>query len=329
MNSTHRVEVVPVTLEPHPNADSLSIVKVYGYSVCVRTADWQDEHVGAYIPPDSIVDTTRPEFAFLAKPGSDKHRLKAIKLRGVVSFGMLVHAPVGSMLGDDVAEALGVVHYEPAMVCGNSSGGEAEAPPAVYAPHYDLDTARRYADCFVVGEPVHVTEKLHGTSARYVWNDGRMFAGSRKEWKRYDRSTVYWAVLDKYPQIVEFCKSHPGVVVYGEIYGWVQDLRYGHQPGCVSFAAFDLMAPDETYGGRWIDHVAARLLAPELPWVPLVASDVPFDFDALCGLADGKSLIAGADHVREGVVIVPATERYDERVGRVKLKLVGAGYLSK
>ena len=40
MKSTHRVEVVPVLLTPHPNADSLSVVQVFGYSVCVKTADW-------------------------------------------------------------------------------------------------------------------------------------------------------------------------------------------------------------------------------------------------------------------------------------------------
>lgn len=29
MNSTHVAEVVPVLLEPHPNADALSLVKVH------------------------------------------------------------------------------------------------------------------------------------------------------------------------------------------------------------------------------------------------------------------------------------------------------------
>ncbi|MBM4258012.1 MAG: hypothetical protein FJ147_19230 [Deltaproteobacteria bacterium] len=67
VKSTHRVEVVPVQLEAHPNADSLSIVRIFdGYTCCVRTADWQDGQLAAYIPPDSVVDSTRPECAFLA-----------------------------------------------------------------------------------------------------------------------------------------------------------------------------------------------------------------------------------------------------------------------
>ncbi|MBA2655546.1 MAG: hypothetical protein H0U70_01000 [Tatlockia sp.] len=52
--SIFKVEVVPINLEPHPHADTLSILKVYGYTVCVRTADWKDKKIGAYIPPESI-----------------------------------------------------------------------------------------------------------------------------------------------------------------------------------------------------------------------------------------------------------------------------------
>ena len=43
---------------PHPNADILSIVKVFGYTCVVRTQDWKDRSVGAYIPPDSAVPDT-------------------------------------------------------------------------------------------------------------------------------------------------------------------------------------------------------------------------------------------------------------------------------
>ena len=37
--SIFQVEVVPVILEPHQNADLLSIVKIYGYTVCVNTVE--------------------------------------------------------------------------------------------------------------------------------------------------------------------------------------------------------------------------------------------------------------------------------------------------
>lgn len=36
-----------------------------------------------------------------------------------------------------------------------------------------------------------------------------------------------------------------------------------------------------------------------------------------------------ADHVREGMVVKPVHERFDDRIGRVVLKLHGEGYLTR
>ena len=37
--------------------------------------------------------------------------------------------------------------------------------------------------------------------------------------------------------------------------------------------------------------------------------------------------VIGADHVREGFVVKPTAECFDDRIGRVILKMVGEGYL--
>ncbi len=144
---THKVEVVRVKLDPHPNADTLSVVQVHNFTCCVRTADWQDGDLAAYIQPDSIVDTSRPEFTFLE--GHERIRVK--KLRGIVSMGLLVKAPEGVNVGDDAAEALGVTHYEPPLPL--SAGGDVEAPPpGLYAPTYDVESMYRFAHLFVEGK---------------------------------------------------------------------------------------------------------------------------------------------------------------------------------
>ncbi len=396
VNSTHKVEVVPLVLERHPNADRLSVVKVYGYTCVTGTEQWGDAKVAAYIPPDSLVDVGRPEFSFLIKDARDdgKARIKAKKLRGVLSFGLLVPAPAGAQVGDDVTAQLGVQHYDPpAAGAGNSSrgglymSGEVASAPTVHTVKYDVEAGRRYAQqVFEPGEPVVVTEKIHGANARYVYHDGQMFCGSRTEWKKerpnYDHVTVeslvegmrkkydaskdkmgfepvadeqlverandiiaklkksehqqnmWWQALDATPSLRKFCESNPGVVVYGEVYGAVQDLNYGHEKGKVSFAAFDLMKD-----GQWLSFVEAySLVHPyQLPWVPVLSAGhpdgqfvaQPFDFEKACEMAEGKSLVPGANHVREGVVVSPLRERWDHRVGRVKLKFVGAGYLEK
>lgn len=360
-SSTHKAEVVDVVLEKHPNADSLSVAKVFGYTVCVRTADWDGVKTGVYITPDSSVDVSRPEFSFLADQAKSdgKARIKAKKLRGIVSFGLLIKAPDDAVLGQDLAAQLGVEHYEPPSEQdrrGLFLGGEVASPPKVYFCKYDVDAFRRYHRLFVDGEPVFVTEKIDGCNARYVWHDGAMHCGSRTEWKKefpnYDHVTVesltpkigeerakevvdklhskpkpknlWWSVLEQTPSLEKFCRDHPGIVVYGECYGHVQKLRYGHGPGKVSFSAFDLLD-----GTTWLDAKAARDVGLDLPWVPTLADGLPYSFDAIVAMAEGQSTVPGAQHIREGCVVKPLIERQDAHIGRVCFKAVGGEYLEK
>ena len=163
MLSTHRVEIVAVDPHPHPGADRLEIVDVFGgYPCCVPKGQFSPGALAAYIPPDSVVDTNRPEFAFLAKGTKTKHRVRCVKLRGVQSFGLLMPAPEGYAVGDDAGEIYGVEHYEPEMK-GACTGGEAEKAPAELSqlPKYDVDSLRRYSGIFEPGEPGFVTEKIH------------------------------------------------------------------------------------------------------------------------------------------------------------------------
>lgn len=315
--STHKVEIVQIKLEPHPNAEKLSIVKVFdGYQVCVNTADWKDGQLAAYIPPDSLVDTTRPEFQFL---GEHKH-IKAKKLRGIVSMGLMVPAPEGAQLGDDVAERLGVTHYEPMVTF--ESDSETEAGPVGYFPTYDIDSMLRYASVFKPGEPVWVTEKIHGANSRYCCRDGKMYAGSRTTWKKQNERNQWWAALQHHPEIVEWCQAHPDCTLYAELYGNVQSLKYGVNG--VRIAVFDILRRTE-----WVNPEDALVLGPKLPWVPLLKNAMPFDLEALKALADGPSTVPGAKNIREGIVVKPLLGRTDPTIGRVILKIVGSEYLAK
>ena len=329
MSSTHKCEVVAVHPLKHPNADTLSVATLFGgYPCCIRTADWTDGQLGVYIPPDSVVNVTRPEFLFLAPSPltstKTKHRVRAKKLRGVQSFGLLLPAPEGAKEGDDLADFFGVEHYEPELrsAC---SGGDAEAAPTALAQlaRYDVDNMRRYAEIFTYGEPVMVTEKIHGANSRYCFLDGRMWCGSRGEWKAKDDNNLWWKALAREPSIERFCRAHPGSVLYGEVYGDVQSLRYGCPKGEVRFVAFDVLVE-----GTWLDAEDGRYLLDNycVPKVPLLGI-LDYDFSELCEMAEGESLIA--DHLREGIVVKPLVERFHQAIGRVQLKLVSAAYLEK
>jgi hypothetical protein len=370
--STHRVEIVPVTLEKHPNADSLSIVRIEGYQAIVRTDDWDGEQacLGAYIQPDSLVPVDREEFSFLADPKRPEKmvRVTARRLRGEWSMGLLIHAPVGAQLGEDVAALLGVEHYEPPEP-GANMGGETERAPKVRRkcpdcmgtglvevstfgaktcevcdgkgypndaetvgfdyPKYDVEAFRKYGrHTFEAGEHVWVTEKIHGSNGRWLYDGERFYCGSHKEWKRESEANLWWKALRLYPAIQNFLFANPGTCVYGEVYGQVQDLKYGTNPGEIRIAVFDIL-----HEGRWVSAADCMDFAPNpsgppaftLPWVPLIAS-CEFNYDTILALADGKTAILGADHVREGIVVKPLHERWNPKCGRVNLKIVSNFY---
>mgnify|MGYP000302065094 CR=1 FL=1 len=69
--STHKAEVFRIKLELHPNADTLSLVKILdskgrqlGFQICDKTEIWKGKDKSVYIVPDSLVPN-RPEFSFL------------------------------------------------------------------------------------------------------------------------------------------------------------------------------------------------------------------------------------------------------------------------
>ena len=186
--STHKVPVIEVKLLEHTDADLLSIVKVDDFTCVVRTSDWKDGDLAAWIPPDSLVDISRKEFSFLKKS-----LIRAARLRGVVSYGLLVPAPENLKIGDNAAEILGVKHYNPEedVVCSGKGKKDSlfvdqlHASPKGNYVTYDVDAFLKYGSkVFVENELVVVTEKIHGENARFVFSDGEFFAGSRNTWKR-------------------------------------------------------------------------------------------------------------------------------------------------
>jgi len=313
----HPCPVVSVKLEPCPNSDQLSIVRIDDYQCVVRTADWKDGDLGVYIPPDSIVPDTE-QFRFLG----DSRRIKVKKMRGSISMGLLIPAPNGAVLGEDCAERLGVVHYNPEMHSSFSTGGENISPPKIYAPKYDVENFRRYSNYFVDGEEVVATEKIHGASCRYVCHKDVIHCGSHTSWKREDPKNLWWKALSNYDVLQSWLRHNQDFVVYAEVFGQVQNLKYGARPGEIFLAVFDIM-----HNNRWLDYDEARKLGQPLPWVPLVYRG-PFDKGKMFDLAEGSSLIPGADHYREGIVIKPVVERTGH-IGRIQLKLVSNTYLEK
>ncbi len=317
-----RVEVVQVgVVENHPYADALALTGVNGCPVVIKLGQFAPGDVAVYVPVDTIVPDA-PEWAFLG----GHRRIKAKRLRGVFSMGLLTEVPAslaGALdVGDDVTDLLGMTRYSPEDrhshgVRGPDSG--AESCPFDW-PVYDIEGFRKWKDVLISGEEVEVTEKLHGCNGRFVFRDGRLWVGSRNHAKREDGSCLWWQVATQYG-LAEKLTRYDGFSLYGEVYGQVQDLKYG-QHG-VRFALFDVL----NLGTReWfhVDDVCVVAADLGLERVPLLYRG-PWDPSRVDEWAEGNSTIAG--HVREGFVVKPVQERTHPILGRVILKMHGQGYL--
>lgn len=332
--STHKIEVLKVEeIRKHENADALEIVPIWGYQCITRKGQFSVGDLVAYVEPDYMVDVNRPEFCFLDTHPENKQpeklvRIRAKKLRGVWSQGLLIPAPTGTALGDNVMEILGVKRYEPSIARYSLKGADAEPGPDLnfQVSKYDLENYKKYHRLFKDDDMVIYSTKIHGSSARYVWYNERMYCGSRTLWRKEGESSPWWSALRDNPWIEEWCKSNPGIVLYGEIFGpSIQGTKfhYGIPNDKVGFLCFDILE-----NGMWRDN--------EWMLSPGIIKTVPILFTGthnpklLEELAEQKETLNNCNHIREGVVVKLLQERHEVSLNHsLRLKYVSNTYLEK
>jgi RNA ligase (TIGR02306 family) len=324
--SEFHVEVVTVgPIQKHPNADALSITTIKnGYPVIIRTGEFIEGNKAVYLPIDSLVPVSDPRFAFLANKDKprERERVKAKRLRGIFSMGLLVKADPAWNVGQNVQAELNILKYEPPEPM--MIGGEDEKDPGFLPTYTDIEGLRKYSHLLIDGEEVVLTEKLHGTNAKFLWKDDRLWVGGHHTIKREDPENLYWKEALK-NGLKEKLAQVPNIALYGEIFGWVQSLRYDLPKGTSKLAFFDAM---DTGTRRYLDYdeFVALLQKLGLPQVPVLYRG-PWSKE-LWKHAEGSSTIA--KHIREGFVVRPVKERFHQELGgRVVLKLVGEEYLLK
>lgn len=313
-------------IDKHPNAERLELAIVGGWQCVVPIGKYVAGSLITYIPPDSVLPETLSDSLGVTKYLS-KGRVRAAKMRGEPSFGLVIDAHGGE--GENVADKLGITKYVPPL---KFNAGEVEAPDDRFQQYTDIENLRNYPEVLSVGERVIATEKIHGTNARVGMvrgEDGawKKVAGSRTLQRRDAEGSLYWfpwriPAVDAMLAAFGEADSRMQVVLFGEVYGKVQSLRYG-LPNGLGFRAFDLML-----NGQYQDHdalsIACKTYGAEM--VPVVY-DGPYSLEAIAAASKGRSLIAGAEHIREGVVVRPEHERRNEKTGRVILKYVSDEYL--
>jgi RNA ligase (TIGR02306 family) len=313
------VKVVEIEkVENHPNADRLDILTVLnGYPVIAKRDEYKVGNKAVYVSVDALVPVQDARWSFLTDSLTKEYqRIKAKRLRGVFSMGILTAANDDWEVGQDVQELLNIKKWEP-EVDSLSTGGLSVVGPSV--PVYDLEGLRKFQWSIPENEEVVLTEKIHGANARFlVDSEGVLWVGSRTQFKKEDPNNMWWKVAEKY-NLKEKLSKYPGYTFYGEVYGQVQDLKYGATQGEAFFRLFDVWL-----GNTWADYDSMLKLASELelqtvpelyrgPWSSTLLSH-----------AEGNSTLA--NHVREGFVLSSVTEKWNGKGGRLKYKMVGEGY---
>lgn len=348
--STLRVTAEVLTVHPHPNADALELAQVGLYRAVVAKGAYRTGEAAVYIPEQAVLPAALVDELGLTGrlAGKASDRVKAVRLRGELSQGIVCRP--GALAGTDLtraaaertdfAEALGIVKWVPPIP--PTMSGDVESAPDLL-PWVDIENLQRYPGIFEPGEPVVLTEKLHGTACllTYFAEDGRVQVsskgfGSKGLALQEDPRNLYWRAVHGHglSAVAERVAKRLGarrVGLFGEVYGaGVQDLAYGAdaRSETVGYALFDVSA--EIDGRvRWLDP-AEVLEAGEVPLVPSLYTG-PYDLDTVLAHAEGRETVSGREtHLREGVVIRPATERYSPVVGgRAIAKAVSPAYLTR
>lgn len=329
--------VVELTVRDHPDADRLEIAGHGGYQMVVGKGVWSTGDRAVYVPEASVLpDSLIEEMGLTGRlAGKARNRVKAVRLRGVVSQGLVV--PLGSphlptfrnppQLGDDLAEALGIVKWEPPI----PPRMDGVAEPCPWPSGFDVDSWQKHPDLFVLGERVQVTEKLHGTFCLlgYDPHQGSVAASKRMAGKarfapddEENAGNLYVRAWREHAdRIVGWAETHGRrLQLLGEIVGpKVQDLTYGQQRP--TFMAFDAKVGYDTLNPEQTQTLLADLGVPS---VPVVEGSVPFDHDLMLRLAAAPSSFGG---LREGVVVRPVEYRTASGAGRVIVKYVNPAYL--
>lgn len=380
--STHRVEIVKIAeILPHGNADRLELAKIQGWQVVTGKGNFQVGQLALYIPVDSILPNSLEMRLF--PPGSKitlkKGRVRSIKIRGQMSQGMIIplsdvvdqlkaenaynaeamdYDPTSMFeVGTDFAKTLKITKYEPPEPeFGGGNGTRAKmASKNQINPNFkkytDIENIKWYTDVFQPGEAVYISEKMHGTSARYgyvprhyegvfgkvkesvcnflaTWRvikkdqfvfgsrNVQLHTGSNKSWYKED---VYSKILQQ-EDIKNKLKD--GECVYGEIVGWniQKNYTYGCKEGEHRFFVYDVMVD-----GKWLDFPAFERFCSSRGFTPVPKLYVgPWSQEVHMKHRDGDSTVGG-QKIREGIVIKPVVDA-DSICGRKVLKSISDAY---
>jgi RNA ligase (TIGR02306 family) len=337
--------------EPIPNADAIERIRILGWWVVVKKGEFKPGDLVVYCEIDSLLPE-RPEFEFLRassfKPARPDpavgtvlpagFRIKTVRLRGQVSQGIcfpLSILPPGTTAteGADVTDLLGILKWEPPLPIG--MGGRVKGSFPGFLPKTD-ETRVQVLEPVLLrhrGKTFHVTEKLDGMSFTAFFREGVFGICSRNLWMDETDDANVLARVARGLQLEEklrAAKDRRGLdlAIQAELIGpGIQKNKYALKAvtlrvfnvlNVANFALLDYTSTQEVIAELGLDAV------PQLGTLVL-----DHKVDELVAYSEGISQL-NPKVQREGVVLRPFAEEYDEDIGgRLSFKVINPKFLLK
>lgn len=216
---------------PHDNADMLEIAVVGGWQVIIKKDSFNPGDLACFFEVDSFLPI-KPEYEFLRKgcykkmpDGSEGFRLKTMKLRGVLSQGLLlplsIIPPTAAVReGDDVTLLLEVTKYEKPIPA--ELGGEVLGAMPESIPKTDEERIQNLDPSMYANKALSATEKLDGTSVTFYLKDGThgVFGVCGRNWEyKETENNSYWRAARQYELEAKLKRLDRSIALQGELIG--------------------------------------------------------------------------------------------------------------
>ncbi|KAJ3278605.1 hypothetical protein HK104_002177 [Borealophlyctis nickersoniae] len=350
--STQRI----VTVRPHPNAHSLDLATVLGWTVVIKKGEFAEGDLVVYVEIDSVVPSDAEWAAFLA---ARNFRVASVRLRGELSQGLclplsvLPDAEKGKVVeGDDVTRVLGITKYVPPPQKVKGGGGGNGYILGDFPTHLISKTDEPRIQSYpkllneLKGLPYYAAIKYDGSSMTCLIHPdtGEFMVCSRNNIRGLPPTVTpssldslppktrlddFWTAVKSYNLIPTLTRT-PHLAIQAEIYGpAIQRNPLGASH--IRLAVFNIY---DLKRRRYLDYDDMKRACTdmELPMVQVVDEGEAFDMDVPALLQLAKGVYDGTRNPREGIVVRPKREKWTglySRVRRLSFKAINNDFLLK
>lgn len=320
-------------------ADRILLAEIKGWQCIVKREEFMEGDLGVYFEIDSIVDKNDQTFSFL----KGKYRIKTMKIRGVLSQGLILpltclisrgHDISNLKEGDDVTELMGVQKYIQVEEMDQYVGSGVRSSFPNFCPKTDENRLQNNLNllCMLKNRTIVITRKEDGCSCTFSYKDGNFKIHSRNTTldERDTSTNHYFYVKDKFNVEQKMTELGLNLAIQGEVIGpkinanRMKLVEY-------DFRVFNIYDIDNKLYLNWnsVTDVCNKLGLNTVPVIYEGLSDnIELSLGAFLELAKNTLYVADKDPKKcvlaEGIVVKTIDDK-----PRISFKVISNEYLLK